>query len=208
MIRPSEWLERLNASDLPQEAKVLLTHMLTHAREHGGYGVLVTDEWLMNHTGMAPKQIIKHLYTAFKKGWLHARAYAYGSVPPSSTCYILSTPPIKQAAEKKPRVARKARVEMTLREWEATHGELRYEMFHQWVVQKQFCPTLVAKLVEEFRIEMASKAKLYADFKYTFQNYLNKGYLSLKPNQVLLVNSPHAPSVGAKGKEAKFGISA
>jgi len=207
MIRPSEWLERLNASDLTPEAKALLTHMLRHAREHGGYGVLVTDEWLVNATGMAPKAIIKHLALAFKKGWLNARVYAYGTTPQTSTAYILSMPsPIQEA--KKPRVARKAKAEMTIGEWEAVHGELCRDMLGGWVRERKFCPKLVEQLIGEFRLEMKGKGKLYADFKATFQTYLNKGYLSKKPDQVLLVNSPYAPTVGAKGKEQRFGVQA
>lgn len=208
MIRPSEWLERLNVADLSPEAKELLRHMLTHAKEHGGYGVLVPDEYLIHATGYHPKQIVKHLYEAFKKGWLHARAYAYGTTPPSSTSYILSIPSPKQEA-RKPRVARKAKVEMTLEEWEAAQGaRLGLTPLMGWVTQKQFCPVLVRELIEEFRLEMIGKQKLYANFTATFQTYLNKGWLSKKPDQVLLINSPHAPKVGAKGKEQRYGVMA
>lgn len=206
MIRPSEWLERLSVADLSPEAKTLLRHMLTHAKENGGYGVLVPDAYLIAATGYHPKKIIKHLAEAFKKGWLHARVYAYGTTPQTSTAYILSIPTDKQAA-RKPRVARKAKVEMTLEEWEAIHGLLSIEPLMGWVSQKTFCPVLVRELLQEFRIDQQSKGKLYADFRATFQNYVNKGYLSKKPDQLLLVNSPHAPKVGAKGKEQRYGVS-
>lgn len=206
MIRPSEWLERLNVADLSPEAKTLLKLMLDHARERGGYGVPVPDHHLVTLSGMSNKMIIEKLYEAFRAGWVHARVYAYGTKPQTSSTYILAVPTIQVA--RKPRVARKAKVEMTLKEWEAQNGQLVFSMVEQWAKQKGFCPELLRQLVEEFRLEMTSKSKLYADFKATFQTYLNKGYLSLKPQQVLLINSPYAPKIGAGGKAASFGVGA
>lgn len=206
MIRPSEWLERLNVADLRPEAKELLQHMLHHAREKGGYGVQVPDEYLVAATGCSPKAVIDHLYSAFQKGWLIARAYSYGTRPQSSTAYILSMPPEKQKA-RKPRVTRKKKAELTLHEWEQQNGILVVAMMQSWVKQNLFCERTVHQLIEEFRTEMKSKGNLYADFKATFQTYLNKGYLSKKRDQVLLVNSPYAPKVGAMGKAMEKGVS-
>lgn len=80
----------------------------------------------------------------------------------------------------------------TLQEWEDLTGQpLHSSMITGWIVKKALCPFTIANLIEEFRLEMLSKNKQYADFKATFQTYLNKGYLSKKFPEVLWMNSPH-----------------
>ncbi len=82
----------------------------------------------------------------------------------------------------KPR-APKFKALMTLTEWEGKMGKkLDWMMFREWVIVKEYDHTVIAQLVEEFRIDMFSKQKEYADFRAAFQNYFNKGYLSIKPD--------------------------
>lgn len=85
----------------------------------------------------------------------------------------------------------------SLFEWEAGIGsQLRADMLTSWIREREFCPKLVGEMIEEFRLEMIGKNKQYADFKATFQTYLNKGYLSKKVGQMLLANSPYKSTDG------------
>lgn len=98
----------------------------------------------------------------------------------------------QKPAEKKHKIRTvKSKDLYSLQEWEERIGRLDPRMMMRWIDQHQLCPKLIADLVEEFRMEMVSKGKKYANFKATFQVYLLKGYLSKKMGQVLLANSPH-----------------
>lgn len=69
---------------------------------------------------------------------------------------------------------------ITLQEWEAAQGcALNGSMISSWCREKGLYHPTITRLLEEFRIEMMSKGKQYADFKAAFQTYLTKGYLSL-----------------------------
>jgi hypothetical protein len=111
----------------------------------------------------------------------------------------------KLATPTKPKKTRAVAPQMTLQQWEETKGViLNPSMLKGWITQKGFCTTLISQLVEEFRTEMLGKGLRYADFVAAFQTYLNKGYLSKKPEQVLLVNSPYATSF--KDREFNRGV--
>ena len=83
---------------------------------------------------------------------------------------------------KKPR-ALKPRNTMTLMQWEEKQGK-RLDVRHmlEWIEKNQYSIPVIHQLIEEFRIDMLSKGKEYACFRAAFQNYLNKGYLSIKPD--------------------------
>jgi hypothetical protein len=83
---------------------------------------------------------------------------------------------------KKPR-APKVRNTMTLMQWEEKQGK-RLDVRHmlEWVEKNQYSIPVIHQLIEEFRIDMLSKGKEYACFRAAFQNYFNKGYLSIKPD--------------------------
>lgn len=69
---------------------------------------------------------------------------------------------------------------VTLQDWEAAQGcALNSSMISSWCREKGLYHPTITRLLEEFRIEMMSKGKQYADFKAAFQTYLMKGYLSL-----------------------------
>lgn len=72
---------------------------------------------------------------------------------------------------------------ITLQEWEQVQGtQLGVLQLGSWIRDKQLDPEKIATLVDEFRMEMMAKGKLYVDFKLTFQVYLTKGYLSRSLN--------------------------
>lgn len=83
---------------------------------------------------------------------------------------------------KKPRV-KKPSTMVTLMQWEETQGK-RLDVRHMlaWVDKHGYDIPAMVTLVEEFRIDMLSKGKEYVDFRLAFQNYFNKGWLSLKPD--------------------------
>lgn len=95
---------------------------------------------------------------------------------------------------------------MTLPVWEAANGALAWPALRDWAMRKKLCPKTVEELIEEFRLEMQSKSKEYADFVATFQTYLNKGYLSKKLPQVLWVNSPYRKQEGVTKMQAGASI--
>lgn len=73
----------------------------------------------------------------------------------------------------------------TLEEWEKLWcGKLDVPLMDTWATEKNLCKRQLAQLIEEFRTEMISKNKMYADFKAAFQVYLTKGYLSKKMDQI------------------------
>lgn len=93
----------------------------------------------------------------------------------------------KGAKSHTPRVPRNASKLMTLEQWEAkVCGPLNVGIMDTWATRSNLCKIQLAQLIEEFRIEMMSKNKHYADFKLAFMNYLNKGYLSKKIDQIRL----------------------
>lgn len=95
---------------------------------------------------------------------------------------------------------------MTLPVWEVKNGTLVYHMLRAWAMRKKLCPRTVEELIEEFRTEMLSKNKEYADFTAAFQTYLNKGYLSKQLPQVLWVNSPYRTQEGVTKMQAGAAI--
>lgn len=83
---------------------------------------------------------------------------------------------------KLPRV-KKNTLAVTLMEWENAQGKrLDARQVLEWIERNKYDLQVMAQLVEEFRIDMMSKSKPYADFRAAFQNYFNKGYLSIKPD--------------------------
>jgi hypothetical protein len=83
---------------------------------------------------------------------------------------------------KAPRVAKPKHV-MSLQEWETRQGKrLDARQMITWIDEKNYDIGVMVYLVEEFRTDMISKAKPYANFIAAFQNYFNKGYLSIKPD--------------------------
>lgn len=106
----------------------------------------------------------------------------------------------------KPKKTRAVSPQMTLQAWELARGqELHWVNLERWAAQKQFCEMSIRLLIEEFRTEMMGKGLRYADFVAAFQTYLNKGYLSKKSDQVLIVNSRYARSF--KDREFNKGVS-
>lgn len=86
---------------------------------------------------------------------------------------------------------------ITLLAWEGLRGRpLEPVDVRAWILRKKLCPFLIQGLIEEFRAEMISKSKEYADFAMTFQTYLNKSYLSKTFTQTLWVNSPYNKQEG------------
>ena len=75
---------------------------------------------------------------------------------------------------------------LSLAQWEEKMGsQLRIEMLADWVRQKNFDQEKIEKLIETFRLEMQSKDKKYADFKATFQVWVNNGYMKVTPEQLI-----------------------
>lgn len=101
---------------------------------------------------------------------------------------------LEQSLKPKRRTIRNRGGDMILEDWESQKGRLTIETVSKWVFSKKLCPIQVRELVEEFRIEMMSRGKMYADFKAAFINYMNKGYLSKKLHQVRAADSPHSSS--------------
>lgn len=79
----------------------------------------------------------------------------------------------------------------TLQQWETANGHrLQLSDLIFWVESKGYSIPVINELIEEFRAEMVSKGKHYADFAAAFQVYLRKGYLSVKPNDQRLMFKP------------------
>jgi len=99
--------------------------------------------------------------------------------------YIRNKKVAAKLANPKNYPAPKANNLLTLAQWEAqVGGQLSIGMLTGWTNAKRLDSKEVAQLIEEFRTEMVSKNKLYADFKAAFQTYLTKGYLSKTLAQV------------------------
>lgn len=100
----------------------------------------------------------------------------------------LTKPPDKLVQKRKPADI----AMMTIQQWEASrNAPLTIASVSEWVKDKKLCPVLTGMLIEEFRVDMMSKNKQYADFKLAFQNYVNKGYLSRNLYGLALERSPH-----------------
>lgn len=68
---------------------------------------------------------------------------------------------------------------LTLQDWEVQTGaQLNASMISSWCREKGLFHPVITDLIGEFRLEMMSKDKQYADFAKAFQTYLTKGYLS------------------------------
>lgn len=202
----TQWRNALIKAELPANTRRALEAFDRWAELPAhGKAKMNLDTAMVEMSGLKLTDMLAGLYDAFKRKWIGVRVYTYGVAPDTAYSYFrLDKPPKVQ----KPRAVRPKAATMALLAWELSKGDrLRVSMMIGWIQQKGFCSVLVGELIEEFRTEMVSKGLLYADFRATFQTYLNKGYLSKKPEQVLLVNSPHAKDVGGKGKEAKFGVS-
>lgn len=91
----------------------------------------------------------------------------------------------KAAKPRTPRVPKNTTKLYSLDEWETLWcGKLDVPLMDTWATEKNLCKRQLAQLIEEFRTEMISKGKRYADFKAAFQVYLNKGYLSKRIEQI------------------------
>lgn len=103
----------------------------------------------------------------------------------------LQTNPQENSISKK-KINKKKAV-MLLAEWEdlPENGRLRVELIDKWILQAKLDRRSVHQLIEEFRVDMGSKGKMYADFKLAFMNYLMKGWLSKRMDQI--------PAVAADG---------
>lgn len=85
----------------------------------------------------------------------------------------------------------------SLEEWEALWcGKLDVALIDTWATEKSFDKRSIATLIEEFRTEMTAKNKHYADFAAAFKVYLNKGYLSKKPEQIRICPSANSNKWG------------
>lgn len=80
----------------------------------------------------------------------------------------------------KPRKVAGAKGLITLEEWEEKNGVLGVYHLKSWADAQLLDPVLISGMIREFRIEMISKGKQYANFRAAFQTYLTKGYLSKK----------------------------
>lgn len=100
---------------------------------------------------------------------------------------------------KAPRV-KKTSLAMTLMDWEAAQGK-RLDARHvlDWIERNKYDLQVMVQLVEEFRIDMMSKGKEYADFRAAFQNYFNKGYLSIKPDNPKVKRADTGTSFDRRG---------
>ena len=78
-----------------------------------------------------------------------------------------------------------------LEEWEKIQGcSLNCSMVASWGRERGYNLVIITQLIDEFRIDMLSKRTKYADFRMAFQNYFNKGWLSVKPDSPKLTTAP------------------
>lgn len=85
---------------------------------------------------------------------------------------------LKLKAPSTPRKVTNAKGLMTLEQWECGHSRLDVSHLHKWIEVNGLDLLKIAQLISEFRTEMISKGKQYANFRAAFQTYLIKGYLS------------------------------
>lgn len=102
----------------------------------------------------------------------------------------LNSPKVK-INKKKPRTL------VSIDEWETKVGSpLCLQQMQSWVKAKNYNPDLVKEMIEEFRTRMRASDNRYADYRAAFQDWLNRGFLSKKPAD--MVNTLTAK---AQGKE-------
>lgn len=95
---------------------------------------------------------------------------------------ILSKSPCTPYIDK-PKINLKAKKSnlMTLAQWETKMGcQLCIQQMAQWGKQKNLNPKKVADLIEVFRTHCTANASMFADFVAAFQNWVNRGYLGVK----------------------------
>lgn len=98
---------------------------------------------------------------------------------------VQTTSPVTSPKDIDKKINKKNKPKMvTIEEWEKISGRLDLHSVKSWVVNHHFDQRAIAELIEEFRVEMGSKGKLYADFRLAFMTYLTKGYLSKKKEQI------------------------
>lgn len=104
-------------------------------------------------------------------------------VKPTGVLKIMALLDVALVKEPKAPKVKKTSLAMTLMQWEEKQGK-RLDPRHmlEWIERNKYDIAVMVQLVEEFRIDMLSKGKEYADFRMAFQNYFNKGYLSIKPD--------------------------
>lgn len=95
-----------------------------------------------------------------------------------------------------PRRIVQARGLVTLGEWEEKHGPLMPVYIKSWIVKNKLSPGMIDALIREFREDMLSKGKQYADFALAFQNYMRKGWLSKKLPECVLKQQTHMDNRG------------
>lgn len=75
-------------------------------------------------------------------------------------------------------MAKKKPVQYTLDAWEAIHGELTIQYMREWIVENKLSPRKTKENIEEFRLRIAAKGNLYADFSAAFKVWFRKGWLT------------------------------
>lgn len=92
----------------------------------------------------------------------------------------------------KPRKVSNGKNLVTLEIWEQEGGWQRTaKSIKDWVERYGLCPKMTEEMLDEFRREMISKGKQYANFAMAFQTYLRKGYLSKNMFACMLERSPY-----------------
>ena len=86
---------------------------------------------------------------------------------------------LKLRAPRAPRKIVGAKGLVTLEQWESQHGQLTTCHVAKWSEKElKLDGTIIGTLIDEFRADMLSKGKQYANFALAFQTYLRRGYLS------------------------------
>jgi hypothetical protein len=84
----------------------------------------------------------------------------------------------------------KKSIKKTIEQWEKEIGtQLCIEQMASWVKRKGYEPEKIKKLIEQFRLKMQANGTPYANFVAAFQDYLDRGFLSLTPEQCLPFNN-------------------
>lgn len=94
----------------------------------------------------------------------------------------------------KPRKVSNGKNLVTLEVWEQEGGWQRTaKSIKDWVERYGLCPKMLEEMLDEFRREMLSKGKQYANFAMAFQTYMRKGYLSKPVGACTLEKSSFKP---------------
>jgi len=89
---------------------------------------------------------------------------------------------------------------LDLEEWEKLQGcALNLSMVASWARERHYNGQVILGLIDEFRIDMLSKRTKYADFRMAFQNYFNKGWLSIKPDSPKLRDGGTVTTINRRG---------